>query len=63
MRTPSADAYLLRVFQGSQLRYRALIRTTRVGTYAVKLPALLGTTGLRVRLTSYWTGRSLTRTR
>jgi hypothetical protein len=58
-----ADAYVLRVYQGQTLRYRALIRVSRFGAYAVKLPAVLGTSGLRVRLTSDWSGRSVTRTR
>jgi hypothetical protein len=58
-----ADAYVLRVYQGDTLRYRALIRVSRFGSYAVKLPPVLGTSGLRVRLTSDWSGRSVTRRR
>jgi hypothetical protein len=58
-----ADAYVLRVYQGQTLRYRALIRVSRFGSYAVKLPSVLGTSGLRVRLTSDWSGRSVTRQR
>jgi hypothetical protein len=58
-----ADLYMLRVYRGSQLRYRAYVRTSRFGTYRVALPAALGTSGLRVRVSSDWSGRSVTRRR
>jgi hypothetical protein len=58
-----ADLYVLRVYRDDRLRYRAVIRVSRFGRYSVKLPAVLGTSGLRVRLTSDWSGASVARKR
>jgi hypothetical protein len=58
-----ADTFQLRVYQAGTLRFRAQLRTNAVGTYALKLPAQLGTSGLRARVVSEWTGRGVTRRR
>jgi hypothetical protein len=58
-----ADVYELRVYQGSTLRYRAFLRTTGTGSYRTVLPAVLGTSGLRVKISSSWSGASTTRRR
>ncbi|HEY4096320.1 MAG TPA: glycosyl hydrolase [Baekduia sp.] len=57
-----ADLYTLEVSVHGRLRYRAQVRTTRTGRYTVTLPAVLGTRGLRVRITSRWSHRATTRT-
>ncbi|WCB95988.1 hypothetical protein DSM104299_04741 [Baekduia alba] len=56
-----ADMYVVRAYQGTTLRYRATLRTTGSGTYRLALPSVLGTSGLKVRIQSDWTGRSVTR--
>jgi Cellulase (glycosyl hydrolase family 5) len=53
---PVGDFMELEAFQGSVLRYRALFTLDRFDRYAVVLPAVLGTTGLRVRVYQYWAG-------
>ncbi|HEU4973474.1 MAG TPA: cellulase family glycosylhydrolase [Baekduia sp.] len=58
-----ADVYVVRVFAGSQLLYRGYVRTTMKGTYSTALPSQLGTNGLRVRLSSMWSGAGVTRSR
>jgi hypothetical protein len=58
-----ADVYELRVHQGSTLRYHAFLRTTGTGSYRTVLPAVLGTSGLRVTISSSWSGASTTRRR
>ena len=50
------ETFKLRVFRSGQLVYRAILRTDRFGAYRVKLPAVVGTSQLRVRLTGTWTG-------
>jgi hypothetical protein len=46
----------LEAFQGSVLRYRALFTLNRFNRYALALPSVLGTSGLRVRVYQYWAG-------
>jgi len=58
-----ADTFQLTVHQGTTLRYRAQLRTTPSGGYALGLPPQLGTSGLKVRIVSEWTNRGVTRRR
>jgi hypothetical protein len=58
-----ADTYEVTVRRGTQLRYRAILRTGPSGTYRLALPASLGTSGLKVRIASEWTKRGVTRRR
>ncbi len=53
---PVGDFMVLEAFQGSVLRYRALFTLDRFNRYSLALPAVLGTSGLRVRVFQYWTG-------
>ena len=53
---PVGDFMQLEAFQGSVLRYRALFTLNRFNHYSIALPALLGTSGLRVRVYQYWAG-------
>lgn len=53
---PVGDYMVLEAFQGSVLRYRALFTLDRFNRYAITLPAVLGTGGLRVRVFQYWSG-------
>lgn len=55
---PVGDFLELEAFRGKALRYRALFTQDRFNRYAVALPAVLGTHGLRVRVFQYWTGPS-----
>jgi hypothetical protein len=50
------ETFKLRVYRSGQLAYRAVLRTDRFGAYKVKLPAVVGTSQLRVRLAGTWTG-------
>jgi hypothetical protein len=50
---PVGDFMQLEAFQGSVLRYRALFILDRFNRYAITLPAVLGTHGLRVRVFQY----------
>jgi polysaccharide biosynthesis protein PslG len=54
---PVGDYMELEAFQGSRLRYRALFVLDRFNRYSIALPAVLGTSGLRVRVYQYWAGR------
>jgi hypothetical protein len=57
-----ADVYQVNVYQGTTLRYRVNLRTTGSGSYQVALPAVLGTSGLKVRISSLWSpGTATTR--
>jgi hypothetical protein len=56
------EAFRLDVWRDGRLTYRAMLRTDRFGRYTLTLPAALGTSALRVRLTGAWTG-SVTRRR
>jgi hypothetical protein len=53
---PVGDFMALEAFQGSVLRYRALFVLDRFNRYAIALPAVLGTHGLRVRVYQFWSG-------
>jgi hypothetical protein len=53
---PVGDYMELEAFQGSRLRYRALFTLNRFNRYSIKLPAALGSAGLRVRVYQYWAG-------
>ncbi len=55
------DYVILEVFQGPVLRYRAFIELDRFNRFAVALPSVLGTTGLRVKVSQVWTGRAVQR--
>jgi len=55
---PVGDYMELEAFQGSRLRYKALFVLNRLNRYSIKLPAALGTSGLRVRVYQYWAGLS-----
>jgi hypothetical protein len=50
------ERFTLRVYRAGRLAYRAVLRTDRFGAYKVKLPAVIGTSQLRVRLAGTWTG-------
>jgi polysaccharide biosynthesis protein PslG len=50
------DYMELEAFQGAVLRYRALFILDRFNHYAITLPRVLGTRGLRVRVYQYWAG-------
>lgn len=53
---PVGDFMGLEAFQGTLLRYRAVFRLDRFNRYSIKLPAVLGTHGLRVRVYQNWAG-------
>jgi polysaccharide biosynthesis protein PslG len=53
---PVGDFMELEAFQGSVLRYRVLFTLNRFNDYSIALPAVLGTSGLRVRVFQYWAG-------
>jgi polysaccharide biosynthesis protein PslG len=55
---PAGDYMGLEAFQGSTLRYRALFILDRFNRYSLRLPRVLGTHGLRVRVFQYWAGIS-----
>jgi hypothetical protein len=53
---PTGDYMQLEAFQGSTLRYKALFTLDRFDRYSIALPAVLGTSGLRVRVYQDWLG-------
>jgi hypothetical protein len=53
---PVGDYMQLEAFRGTTLRYRVLFTLDRFNRYAIALPAVLGTSGLRVRVFQYWAG-------
>jgi polysaccharide biosynthesis protein PslG len=53
---PAGDYMSLEAFQGHVLRYRALFTLDRFNRFALALPQVLGTHGLRVRVFQYWAG-------
>jgi hypothetical protein len=55
---PVGDFMQLEAFQRGTLRFRALFTQNRFNEYSVAIPAVLGTSGLRVRVYQYWTGPS-----
>ncbi len=53
---PVGDYMELEAFKGSALRYHALFTLNRFNRYSIKLPSVLGTSGLRVRVYQFWAG-------
>ncbi len=53
---PVGDFMLLEAFQGATLRYRAVFTLDRFNRYSLTLPAVLGTSGLTVRVYQYGAG-------
>jgi hypothetical protein len=53
---PVGDFMQLEVFKGKVLRYHALFTLDRFNRYAITLPRVLGTHGMRVRVFQYWMG-------
>ncbi len=56
---PVGDFMVLEAFRGTLLRYRALFTLDRFNRYSLTLPAVLGTSGLQVRVYQYWSGPGL----
>lgn len=50
---PPGDYLQLEAFQGSVLRYRSVFVMNRFNEYSIRLPSVLGTSGLRVRVFQY----------
>jgi hypothetical protein len=53
---PVGDYMELEAFRESVLRYRVLFTLNRFNRFSIALPAVLGTSGLRVRVYQYWAG-------
>jgi hypothetical protein len=53
---PVGDFMRLEAFQGKLLRYRATFELDRFNRYSIALPRVLGSHGLRVRVSQFWTG-------
>ncbi len=53
---PVGDYMTLEALAGGVLRYRALFTLDRFNRFTLTLPALLGTSGLQVRVFQYWQG-------
>lgn len=53
---PVGDYLQMEAFKGSRPVYRAQFTLDRFNRYAIALPAVLGTKGLRVNVFQYWTG-------
>jgi polysaccharide biosynthesis protein PslG len=53
---PPGDYMELEAFQGTVLRYRTLFILNRFNEYSIRLPRVLGTSGLKVRVFQYWQG-------
>jgi hypothetical protein len=53
---PVGDFMRLEAFRGKALRYWVIFTLNRFDEYSVKLPAAVGTHGLRVRVFQYWSG-------
>jgi hypothetical protein len=58
-----ADVYDLSIKQHGQLRFRGTLRTNGNGSWTVNVPAVVGTSGLTIRISSSWTGKGVTRHR
>lgn len=54
---PVGDYMRLEAFEGGRLRYHAIFTLNRFNRYSIKLPKVLGTHGLTVRVWQYWQGR------
>ena len=50
------DYLKLEVFKGKVARFYAEFSLNRFNEYAIALPGVLGTSGLRVRVYQYWAG-------
>ncbi len=55
---PVGDAMQLEAFQGRVLRFRAVFALDRFNRFKLALPAVLGTSNLRVRVFQQWSGPS-----
>lgn len=55
---PVGDVMRMEAFQGATLRFRASFTLDRFNRYALALPSVLGTNGLRVRVYQQWLGPS-----
>ncbi|HWX75637.1 MAG TPA: hypothetical protein VNZ05_10040, partial [Solirubrobacteraceae bacterium] len=55
---PVGDYMQLEAFIGGVLRYRALFVLDRFDHFSIPLPAVLGTSGITVRVFQYWAGAS-----
>jgi polysaccharide biosynthesis protein PslG len=53
---PVGDFMQLEAFKGNVLRYRVLFTLDRFNRFSLRLPRVLGTHGLRVRVFQYWAG-------
>jgi hypothetical protein len=53
---PVGDFMRLEAFQGSVLRYRVTFELNRFNRYSIALPRVLGSHGLRVRVSQFWSG-------
>jgi hypothetical protein len=53
---PVGDYMQLEAFVSGALRYRALFVLDRFNRYRIALPAVLGSSGLKVRVFQYWAG-------
>jgi hypothetical protein len=53
---PGGDVYVLSAYQGRTLRFKAIFRLNANNQFLYKLPAALGTHGLRIKLYQMWQG-------
>ncbi|HEX4466921.1 MAG TPA: cellulase family glycosylhydrolase [Solirubrobacteraceae bacterium] len=53
---PVGDFMRLEAFVAGALRFRAIFTLNRFNRFKLSLPAVLGTTGLRIRVFQYWAG-------
>jgi polysaccharide biosynthesis protein PslG len=58
---PAGDVYTLEVSVSGTLRYRLNFRLGSTNRYSLRLPAALGRRALKVRVSSMWDGRAVTR--
>ncbi len=56
---PVGDYMGLEAFIGGRLRYREIFTLGRFNTFSRRLPSVLGTSGITVRVFQYWAGRGL----
>jgi hypothetical protein len=53
---PVGDFMILEAFRGGALRYRAVFTLDRFDRFSLRLPSVLGTSGLSVRVYQLWSG-------
>jgi hypothetical protein len=53
---PVGDFMVLETFQGSTLRYKVVFTLDRFNHFSLRLPSVLGTSGLLVRVYQLWSG-------